>query len=161
MSLEDTIQGLQSAAEYLGRTRELVSQQTFAQVQEQQCRSWMQSIQRLQIRDMAESSRLMEVIVECGGFEESHRQRLLEAVAKRGQGGSACASSPAKQTMVNWVAYLTLAEKDYLGSPSSSLAKLDLMSTRMLKIGLVSPTERSAGHVIASLGLHQALSTLF
>ena len=93
MSFEDTIQGLQSAGEYLRRTRELVSPQTFGQVQEQQCRSRTQSIQRLQIRDMAESSRLMEVIADCGGFEESHRQRLLEAVAKRGQGGSGCTSS--------------------------------------------------------------------
>ena len=150
MSLEETVKGLHAASEYLVRTKGLVSGETFEQVEEQQCRAWVSNIQKLRITEVTDSTEVMETI-SSGAWTNARKQRLFEAVAKRGQQGGG-AASPIKQSMVNWVAYMTLAEKNYLGSGCSNVAKLDLLSTRMLKIGLTSPTERSAGHVVASLG---------
>ena len=139
MDVDEAVKGLKAATAYLDRTRGLLSNDNFKDV----------------------AGRLLEE-VSAGSWPEDMKQELLQAVAKRGgEGSKEPLPMRQRQNMKIFGAYMTTSDMDQLRQGTGALSKLDVLASRMYKIGLHLPSEPTSGHVLSLLAYPGSCCALF
>ena len=133
--------------------RDLEATQTFLttvnnpQGQEQQATSWIQRLTVLSVTPTSAAE--LASVLSRGPWTNAQRDRLNEAL------NTALVSGPDKvrralQQCSNFKAYLSRADIQSLQSSEVSfLGKVDVVTTRMLRIGLHCPSEKCFGYIVA------------
>ena len=161
MDVDEAVKGLKAATAYLDRTRGLLSNDTFKDVAIQQAKQWRQRIARMNLSKVEDAGRLLEE-VSAGSWPEDMKQELLQAVAKRGgEGSKEPLAMRQRQNMKNFGAYMTTSDMDQLRQGTGALSKLDVLASRMYKIGLHLPSEPTSGHVLSLLAYPWSCCALF
>ena len=143
--MEGLLKSLDSTHEYLKKSESILGD-AFHDVRSQQALHWINRFKNAKLSDVSEATALLEKIQSGPWGDET--TKLLGAVTNIPVADSSNKTPPrGKQTCVNFQAYVTPAEKAQLQSNVSSLMKIDLLSTRMVNIGLLNPSEPCYGHI--------------
>ena len=115
----------------------------------------------MNLSKVEDAGRLLEE-VSAGSWPEDMKQELLQAVAKRGgEGSKEPLAMRQRQNMKNFGAYMTTSDMDQLRQGTGALSKLDVLASRMYKIGLHLPSEPTSGHVLSLLAYPWSCCALF
>ena len=117
------------------------------QGQEQQAAAWIQRLTVLSVTPTSAAE--LASVLSRGPWTNAQRDRLNEALNTALMGGSERARR-ALQQCSNFKAYLSRADIESLQSSEVSfLGKVDVVTTRMLRIGLHCPSEKCFGYIVA------------
>ena len=139
--------------EYLRTINGVTDRAVFAKAKTQQYELVLGQIKaHLPIKDPEQAAALINC-VSGGPWEKDQKESLMLLVNGGMSSGPPKAPRP-RQNCNSFSKYLTGAEVDLLGDATKTIAaKVDTLAKRMFLIGLVSPSETTAAHVLATLNL--------
>ena len=145
--IEDALKALEETHTFLEAQRSLLPAEQVDAVVTQQCQAWCLRLSKLQI-DMGRATEVIQK-VQAGPWSAEDKvaltQSINEAILKCGSKKPACRE---KQTCFNFGAYLTKKDLEQLRGQSAAAMKLDIVTSRMVRIGLHLPTEQTSGHIL-------------
>ena len=155
MALDEAVTGLKTVSTFLRKMKDALSVEKYNALALQQCKLWSGKLSSMDLADVETCSKLMDTI-QIGAWEADLKEHLLEALAKRSADGAAGnTKSPlrARQTLRNFGAYMTSGDCDRMRDSTVGISKLDVLASRMQRIGLRNPAETTYGLIIGPLGI--------
>ncbi|CAK9019365.1 MBD domain-containing protein [Durusdinium trenchii] len=147
--IEDALKALEETHTFLEAQQSLLPAEQVDAVVRQQCQAWCLRLSKMHI-DMRRATEIIQK-VQAGPWSAENKieltQSINEAILKGGTKKTACRE---KQTCFNFGAYLTKKDLEQLRGQSAATLKLDIVTSRMVRIGLHLPTEQTSGHILTA-----------